>query len=149
MKIFFIGRSWDLGRIFWSFRRRPIVLFTVSIIIFKWSSKDKQLLKTTPKSFCELVSDTLLMLKASGRMVFFFCFSAKYYFLRLFTRIRIETQFPTGKSIFCCSICILNNRKQWSVTCKKFAFDDRPAATSFIYIKKVVGVVWNLENLWR
>ena len=30
-----------------------------------------------------------------------------------------------------------------------FAFDDRPSERSFIYIKKVVGLVWNLEELLR
>ena len=74
MKLLYIVSSADLGRIFWSLRRSPIVLFTLFIIILKWSSKDKRLSRTTPKCFCELVSDTLLLLKARGGWYSFFAF---------------------------------------------------------------------------
>ena len=62
-------------------------------------------------------------------MVFLFCFATKYYFLSLFTRIRIETRFPLISSS-------INN----------FAFDDKPSARSLmtdhqqdhLYISRIV-----------
>ena len=66
--------SADLGRIFWSLRKSPMVLFTLFNITFKWSSKDKQLSRTTPKCFCESVSNTLLLLKARGELYSIFVF---------------------------------------------------------------------------
>ena len=48
------------------------VLFTLFNIIFKWSLKDKRLSRTTPKCFCELVSDTLLLLKVRARWYSYF-----------------------------------------------------------------------------
>ena len=73
--------------------------FTLFNIIFKWSIQDKQLSRTVPKCLCELVSNTLLLLKLRGEWRFFFCFSTKYYFLRLFARIRIKI-IAIGKPIY-------------------------------------------------
>ena len=74
MKLLYIVSSADLGMIFLSLRRSPIVLFTLFNIIFKWSSKDNRLSRTTPKCFCELVSDALLLLKERGGWHYFFVF---------------------------------------------------------------------------
>ena len=50
----------------------------------------------------------------SQRMMVFFFFSTKNYFLNLFARIRIETHFPLVSSLFnyfAVVICIMSNRK--------------------------------------
>ena len=45
------------------------------------------------------------------------------------------------------ALCTTENNEVLSAN--SLAFDDRPTARSFIYIKKVVGLVWNLEELLR
>ena len=75
MKVLNMVSSADLNGIFWSLRKIPIALFTLFNIILKWSSKDKRLSRTTLKCFCELVSDTLLLLKGrAGWYYFLFCY---------------------------------------------------------------------------
>ena len=73
MKLLYIVSSTDLDRILWILLRSPIVLFTLFNIIFKLSSKNKGLPRT-PKCFCELVSDTLLLLKQEEDGVLFLFF---------------------------------------------------------------------------
>ena len=58
-----IMSSADLGRIFCSLQKSPIVLFTSFNVTFKWSSKDKRLSRII---VYELISNTFLLLKARG-----------------------------------------------------------------------------------
>ena len=87
--------SWsDLRKTFWSLRKRPIVLSTLFIIIFKYSSNHGRLSKTTPKCFCELALDTLPLLKTREGWFPFSHFPTRYYFPSLLAYTRVKTRFP-------------------------------------------------------
>ena len=62
----------DLGRMLWSFRRIPIVLFTLLDIILKCDSNDKLSPRTMPECLCEVATDTLFYMFRHSNVFFSF-----------------------------------------------------------------------------
>ena len=116
----------------------------------------KRLSRITPKWFCELVSNTLLLLRATERWYSFFVFLLDITSLSLFARIRIETHFYWWAHLLIFTKSLLNSFAVvfalWTTknnevsSANSFTLDDRPSTISFIYIKNSSGLSM---DLWR
>ena len=89
------------------------------------------------------------VLKSERNMVFFFCFSSKYYLLSLFARIRIETNFHRQAHLLIFTKSLFNSFAVvfalWTAennelsSENRFVFDDRPSSRLFRYVEDSNG----------